>query len=326
MTIPDYIVTRAADNHNTEQAHITEIKLSKRAKNGIFTIVNEKAFRKKTKGEFRRSKNIFKIGFILSHTESPSNKCPNKHNFFIKHPDFMGRINIKPENFFYLIDNCRIDKGVIQEKLIYTNRGFYPEDKVLEIKTTENNFAEATQKRELALKDRRVLKKNLVPGQVYATYVTNFTRMEIVIFYGHLKTSDPKVKLEVYQKCTEYTLSRGTFTPVNESPSLPKTIRYNLQGTRQSSKCSKKIGNSTDEYLNAGFGITYSRNLPKLWTLPEGHKYDFNIFDGISKEGMELCEFFLSHPYNKYQKMLDDVTGEPYMEGFKLKIDNMEKE
>jgi len=301
LVVPNNIVVgEAKDDFYNKIVIVNEIRLSKRAKNGLFTIPNEKAFKNKlTDGKYTRAKNEFKSGFKVDSAYRNRSQGGKTYIFYLEHPDFNGKIPMKFDVFQDFMEGTTIINGMVQEELISTSKGFLTQKMIDAILEQEKELDKEIAGRAESIEEKRAYKKDLIPGRIYVSHDINTGIKQHMIHYGILKTS--KGEYVIMQNITEkarisinffedhFNKNLQTYQTPNYSragqpaPTIVAPFRRNLPKFRVAS-------------LNSWY-VRFSKGAPKLWELPKtSHNYGKNIYDFIPSKDIENIEFFLSHP------------------------------
>jgi hypothetical protein len=159
------LVAHSKQNISGNIVSIEKITMSRRAKNGLFTINNEKALR--AKGTLSRVINTFQTGFKLKFQRRSRSRGGYQDYYFLDNDFLPAKYILSYKEYIDIISGCSIVKGVIQDPLIYDGNSFVTEehlDKILEEK-------KAHEQKQKKIKDERkplfVSKKERVVGKLY---------------------------------------------------------------------------------------------------------------------------------------------------------------
>jgi len=179
-------------NKHRSYHNIAPIKITKRAKDGIFSISNKSSFINQIGTNSKSTiKNEFKEFALSIITE---NKVSGRINSFgilteTSKPEISFQITTKRVN--EIIQSQTIIKGVIQEKMRYTTRGFLTSD---EIKETNKNLSENKRQVLETLNnhsENKVSSANLIPGCLYIDR-SNPKETRSVLYLGKATFPDKK--------------------------------------------------------------------------------------------------------------------------------------
>ncbi len=152
------------------EAIATALKISRRAKNGLFTIPDKKRFERLTDGNLSKIniENKFRSGFRLEkdyiHRYSQSG---SQRIYFLWQDDFKGNLRLTESNFYNLIKGTTVIIGVIQEELICDGKEFVTKEQLGVTEGSQKEIKEIISKKKEILKQNTVRKKDFICGRIY---------------------------------------------------------------------------------------------------------------------------------------------------------------
>jgi len=187
-TIPERIILgKKSDNSMAVDA----IKITRRAKNGIFT----KPKRFDRYDDIKVVDNVFLDNFRFEFESKYASRCGSKAIFFLYHKN-IGKLRITYEHFKSLFSSLDIKDGFIAEPLIYmTGHGFVSKriaDGILE-KAREREEKEKEKLEEI--KEKRVFKKDLEFGGIYKT-ISKYP--DYFVYLGEIQDNGKKRGIYIY--------------------------------------------------------------------------------------------------------------------------------
>lgn len=303
------------DGRGKTVTYITELKPSKRAKNGLFTIPNEKSFKKKiNNSDMQRAKNELKSGYSLDFGSRHRSRGGIERYFYLQHKDFTNIIPISYESFLEIMFQNTIENGVIKEKLIWTSTGFHTEKQLDEILKSEASEAEAVQNQLQNISEPRAFKKDLVPGKLYAEHRANQQPTQH-IFFGTLSTK--KGEFNMLATTPSYMIRNldSALARQNTWPYFESTFVTNYNPFRQNDPAIAFGYQLHGKYaFLQNYRFTPRKGLPKLWQNPGNSPYRKNLFDGMTltevghvQKIMQACPVFAK----KQDLKPEDIYGMP---------------
>jgi hypothetical protein len=289
FSIPANLAVGAgALNGRINVTFITEMRTSKRAKNGLFTIPNEKSFKKKIKdGNITRLKNEYKDGYHLIIKSKYRSTGGYAYIFLLGHDDLKDPTEISFDNYQAIIKNTTISNGTIVNKLIYTTLGFMTEEGVTEVQETHNKIQMDNKKLEETRSESRVYKKDLINGQVYVTYTDGDKIPKFLIYYGCLETK--KGSYHKYYFVPAYYMN--DFKNAIRSEKMDIFIFNKMASIHNLSRSDSRFQYSIlikgMRYIMNSYTHLTRLTLPKLWEAPKGDLENINIYDLMSTSGIQ---------------------------------------
>ncbi len=309
---------------DSNQAFITEIRLSNRTKNSPFKIEKEKQWLNKLSKDSVKIKvnNEFRDGFSIHKTkETHFYSKRDRTDFYINHEVFNGQIQLTSENMINLINTCTFIKGEIKEKLIYDGTNFISQETLDELNGVSNTKDQELIDIRKELKTRKVLAKDLVPGNVYQTPITKDKITPTFMIY--LGTVDDNngithhITQVLYYYLRSETLKEGDTYSANvrnnkdwrsgrtQQLMIPNLIRGDVTNYKEG---------LSPQYEYKGYfikasrytTIRYRKTIPSHFTpkdnvmaFGENKIKDINLFKGYSEEDLNLLKFIMLNPINQ---------------------------
>ncbi len=305
LSIPVNIATGTGNSgYGKPITFATEMRTSKRAKNGLFTLVNEASFKKKIHGKVTRVKNEFKSCYELEHSTRSRSRGGTAHYFYLKGHSFDPMIEISHENYLNIFKECIIIKGIIQEELIYSNYGFLTSKEIEAIEEMNSLTQEREDKAKSNIKEPRVFKKNLIPGNIYIKHDPSDGTKDYYIFYGTLSTA--KGDLLIFERIwgrSSMSISnlRMAASGVNFAGAYFTNHLSNVSGVQPHDPKYKFLdfpGNGGQARILNAYSLVFQKTCPQLWELPKEDSLEgLNIYRNVSFDDIRIMEKLLSKPY-----------------------------
>ena len=317
LLIPESLAAaRIIDQSGTAISHMTALTITSKASNGIYKIAGEELYRKKIgNSRIERIKNITRSGFKLEYNSRNRSRGGIQNYFYLTHNDFPGAIQMSFERHREIILKTTIINGVVQDEFIYTNQGLLTKNEIDLINVEIDKEKDALKSKEEAIIEKRLFKKNLIPGQMYVTYDKMFNPTHM-LYLGSILVNNSS--LLAFAKIIQSKIK--TFETAllgNTTEDFFKT-NFTILGGNQF------VGNQKDyviyhknEYrmLNESYEMKYWKTTPKLWELPdEDIKSNKSLYDSMSADNIQFISKLLQMPYKLCRAHActpSDIKGSP---------------
>jgi hypothetical protein len=264
---------------------IEPIKISNRAKVAI-KIDNEYRFnrnRNEKKGKIMINNN-YREGFKIIDTDSLLHVNASKFPVALEHPDFKGKILLKPRQLVELNMHSKIERGKVMEPLIYVNNkyGFLPKSRIDEINESLDNQKEILKKLREKLSEYKIKKDNLVPGSCYFT-LTAAGDKRFKIFLG--KNDGKFLFVELYQN-TEQIPKYPYWNVVNSARVHELPLWKKIKPARDLQTYTDPTNGIMASYINIWFSALKSPQTLYKPTTEEVQNY--NLLSGLGEHEKEI--------------------------------------
>ncbi len=323
MKIPKRLIVgyrkQSLTGHNIKVAVPTEIRMSNRTKNSAFKIEKEAQWKKRIDPQQAKIqvRNEFRDGFeIREYYESYRSTRSNIPNFYVWNETFGGYISLTPRNAFNLIQTCVINKGVIQNELIFDGSEFLTKETLIERTSEADNDDTNFNELKESMSDHKVLARNLVPGMVYQEPLKKKypTAVTYIAYIGQVEDRNGNiyhVTKNITNTANYSTAEEGRYLAYTE----PMPFSYGMRSSNRPEEKKIQIPDFTGirfeenggagtfhQYKGVGLAaspwgsLRYRKILPSHYTPSDTKLKDINMMNGFQQEDYDLIDFLLKNP------------------------------